>query len=142
MSVDGIGARGVDCRLHGAERAERLRVARAEVFHAVDEVIELDGGYAFRLPPDDATARRAFGFVLEERRCCSFLTFDLTFEPERRALWLALRGGPDAKAFLDAELLPSAGVSLEPCGCGCDAPDGACNVAFGEPFDLEPTPEP
>ena len=71
---------------------------------AVRERREVPGGYAFRFDAD------AFGdvarFVVNERRCCPFLTFVIELSPEAGPLWLRLTGPGGTREFLDAELPP------------------------------------
>ncbi len=35
-----------------------------------------------------------------ERQCCSFLTFELLFEPDHGPIWLRVRGSEEVKSFL------------------------------------------
>jgi hypothetical protein len=37
-----------------------------------------------------------------ERRCCRFLRFDITIEPDGGAVWLSLTGPPGTREFLAA----------------------------------------
>jgi hypothetical protein len=66
------------------------------------ERADTPGGYSFSFPPE------AFGdvarFVANERKCCPFLTFELTVAPPDGAVVLRLTGPEGTRAFLDAEL--------------------------------------
>lgn len=68
----------------------------------VQEREEVPDGYAFRFMPEalDDLAR----FVSNERKCCPFLTFELTVAPANGPVWLRLTGPEGTRAFLDAEL--------------------------------------
>lgn len=68
-----------------------------------EEMRRIEGGLAFRFPASAAFARRVLEFVELERRCCPFLTFEIIFEPEGRALWLALGGDARVEAFVRSE---------------------------------------
>ncbi len=72
------------------------------LFEAFEERQELDDGVSWRF------AAERFGdlcrYVDNESRCCPFLTFTLEVSPGRRALWLRLTGGAEAKAFLLSEM--------------------------------------
>ncbi len=69
---------------------------------AVQEVEELPEGFAFRFEARDleAVAR----FVANERKCCPFLTFELTVTPAEGPLWLRMSGPSGTRDFLAAEL--------------------------------------
>ena len=66
------------------------------------ERIDTPGGYSFRFAPEafDDVAR----FVANERKCCPFLTFELTVAPPDGGVVLRLTGPEGTRAFLDAEL--------------------------------------
>jgi hypothetical protein len=68
-----------------------------------EEMRSIEGGLAFRFPATTAVAQRVLEFVEIERRCCPFLTFEIIFEPEGRALWLALGGDERVEAFVRSE---------------------------------------
>lgn len=67
---------------------------------AVAEVRETDGGYAYRLPSDAAWLIEAANLIDLERRCCPFLRFQLTVEPDGGPIWLELSGPRGTKEFL------------------------------------------
>ena len=89
----------IACSLSGAELAERGDEVN-DLFVAVEQVRELDDGYAFRFDGSDASAASLLTFVLAERRCCPFFTFELTFEPNVGAIWVQLRGSAAIKEFV------------------------------------------
>lgn len=69
---------------------------------AVQEVIELPNGFAFRFPETayDAVTE----FVGRERLCCTFLTFSIEVVHGRGPLTLTLTGADGIKDVLRAEL--------------------------------------
>src|SRR5206468_1138120 len=92
--------------LNTEERARRALLAgplRAQA----QEVRETETGYAIRLPEQPSAHQDAFELALLERRCCPFFRLELTFEPGPGAVWFALGGSPDVKAFLAASGLMS-----------------------------------
>ena len=96
------------------ERQSHFSLAR-ELFHVrAQERVALSDGYAIRLPHDalEDVAR----FVANERRCCPFMKFEITFGPESEPLWLRMTGPQGTKDVLDAEL------NLASC-CGCEQGD-------------------
>ena len=92
------------------ERQAHFELAK-ELFHErALERVALGNGYAVRFPSDalETVAR----FLANERKCCPFMVFELTFGPESAPLWLRMTGPEGTKDVLDAEL------SLTSC-CGC-----------------------
>jgi len=95
-----IGEIPVACNLTGAEYAMREEEVIANIFGSCEQVQELSDGYAFRFPGDEQWAARLLQFVIEERKCCPFFTFNLLFEPEKGPIWLQLRGDERVKLFV------------------------------------------
>jgi hypothetical protein len=92
------------------ERQAHFALAR-ELFHErALERMTLPNGYAVRFSSDalEAVAR----FVANERKCCPFMSFEVTLGPESAPLWLRMTGPEGTKDVLDAEL------NLTNC-CGC-----------------------
>lgn len=87
-------------RQRGHEIAELLGDARPEARQLVD-------GYALRFPGDDTWASRLLAFIVKERACCPFFTFELLFEPGSGPIWLHLRGPAGTTDFV-ADLLAGA----------------------------------
>jgi hypothetical protein len=83
--------------------ADELRVRGEEnsslFAHAVS-VQELPDGYAFIFPAADENAREVLAFVLAERACCPFFTFDLTFASPHESIRLSVRGREGVKEFV------------------------------------------
>ena len=89
----------IACNLTGAERVKRGEEVHS-LFQEVEQVRELDDGYAFRFPGGDTWAARLLEFTLTERRCCPFFTFELVFEPNAGPIWVHLRGSAAIKESL------------------------------------------
>lgn len=89
----------IACTLTGDEQAERGGKV-SHLFKAVEQVRELTDGYAFRFSGSDGTAARLLEFVLAERRCCPFFTFELVFGPNVSSIWVQLRGSSAIKTFV------------------------------------------
>jgi hypothetical protein len=90
----------IACLLSEREAAIRGEELAGGLFTAVEEVAELPDGYAYRFTSVVSQLEPLLGFIAAERRCCPFLTFELTFEPYGGPLWLRLRGSPQVKAFI------------------------------------------
>jgi hypothetical protein len=99
--VDAANELPIACTLSGAELAERGDEV-GDLFKAVEQVRELADGYAFRFSGSDASASSLLEFVLAERRCCPFFTFELVFEPNSGPIWVHLRGSSAIKEYVAA----------------------------------------
>jgi hypothetical protein len=104
----------IACDMSAIEPGSRARHAATagELFRAVEEIRELPGGYAFRLPNDSDVLLRVAEFVSLERLCCPFLSFALEVEPEGGPVWLRLSGREGVKAFIREEVSGLLGVSI------------------------------
>lgn len=87
------------CTLSTEERAQRADEVTDLLGDAL-EVRELQDGYAFRFPGSDDWATRLLDFIVVERRCCRFFTFELVFEPDQGAILLHVRGPEGVKELL------------------------------------------
>lgn len=85
------------------KRGEHIQTTD-ELFHSVEEVRELENGYAFRLANDGDVLLRAAQFVALEKLCCPFFAFTLEVEAEGGAVWLSLTGREGVKPFIMAEI--------------------------------------
>lgn len=83
-----------------------------QLFETVQDVRELDDGYALRLPGDTDTFLRAADFIANERKCCAFFRFVLDVEPSNGPLWLSLTGPEGVKEFLHSELGDQVGIKF------------------------------
>lgn len=85
-----------------AERPAHFQLIRQLFEKDMLERTEIPGGYSFSFPASsfDALAR----FVSNERRCCPFLSFELTVEPADGDLRIKLTGPEGTREFLNAEL--------------------------------------
>lgn len=90
----------IACLLSERDYAIRSEGLASGLFAAVDEVVELPDGYAYRFAGADSPLESLLEFIAAERRCCPFLTFELAFEPHGGPLWLRMRGSPRVKAFI------------------------------------------
>lgn len=74
-------------------------------------VRELPDGFAFAFPSDPVLAGQVLDFVLQERLCCPFFSFEIAFEPGDAPFRLEVRGPEGVKEFVGAglpeDLVPS-----------------------------------
>ncbi len=109
----------IACLLSERELAARREVLAHQLFPGVEAVEELADGYAYRLPGDERWTRNVLDFIVAERRCCPFFTFELVFLPQGGPLWLRLRGSVAIKTFVRDQLhaahglVPAAGAQSE-----------------------------
>lgn len=94
----------IACRLTDRQLAVRREEIQDHLLRHVAEIQELDDGFAYRFQSADLWASAVFDFIDRERRCCSFFTFEVVFEPNDGPLWLRLRGSSDVKAFIRHQL--------------------------------------
>jgi hypothetical protein len=86
-----------------AVQQERQRALYRHLRADVEEVVELEDGYAFRHSPSRAVLLAVAEFVANERLCCSFLEFRITVERAGGPVWLRMTGEGGAKRVLQAE---------------------------------------
>jgi hypothetical protein len=88
------------CSLSEQDKIKRGEELDGGIYKNIQQVQELPDGYAFRYPGDSEWAIKLMEFIVFERACCRFFTFELTFEPNQGPIWLRLRGGPGVKEFI------------------------------------------
>jgi hypothetical protein len=86
-----------------AVQQERQRALYRQLRADVEEVVELEDGYAFRHSPDRAVLLAMAEFVANERLCCPFFEFRITVERGDGPVWLRMTGAGEAKHLLQAE---------------------------------------
>src|SRR5262245_22730552 len=98
----------IACLLSERERAIRADEIMRDLIDAIESVVELDDGYAYRFPAGEPWADRVVEFMQAERRCCPFATYEVTFAPQQGPVWLRVRGSAAVKRFVREQLLPVA----------------------------------
>jgi hypothetical protein len=88
------------CTLSAAELRERGEDVVAPLFARVQRMEETPDGYCFAFPAEADGARDLLEFILSERDCCPFFTFELGFPSPHELVWLTLRGGEGVKEFV------------------------------------------
>lgn len=90
----------IACELsEGGQRSRREEISR-EIFGGCEDVRELEEGYEFVFPGDEEWVEKLTRFIVSERECCRFFTFELLFEPELGPVSLKMRGPAETKEFL------------------------------------------
>ena len=93
-----------DLAVWDSERKQRYETLTGEFRSQVEEMKELDDGYAFRVSSESASIIKLAEWVSLERLCCAFFKFALEVEPDGGPVWLRLTGGPGVKKFLRSEI--------------------------------------
>jgi hypothetical protein len=94
------------CDMTALNAHERQRYAqvREQLQKSVEEIREVDHGYAFRHSAEASTLVMLAEFISLESRCCPFLGFTLEVVPQHGPAWLTMTGPEGVKEFLRAEL--------------------------------------
>jgi hypothetical protein len=90
----------IACALSDRELNERVEGELTGLFARAEETTELDDGYEFRFPGSDDWAQRVAAFIVSERECCAFFTFELVVQPQDGPIILRLRGPDGVKEFV------------------------------------------
>lgn len=94
------------CRIDALTATERKRQAflARELKGSLEDVEELEDGFAVRFPARPILFLRLSEWIELERTCCPFLRFGIRFENPGRRIRLELRGPAGVKEFLESEL--------------------------------------
>ena len=85
-----------------AERSSHVALASALFVERVLERRDLADGYAFRFEADAVVDLARF--VMNERRCCPFLSFEISVASDGGPVWLRMTGPDGARELLAQEL--------------------------------------
>ena len=92
----------IACSLTTPELQERRSNLLQKVRGAALELKELEDGFAYRFPSDDALLADLFTLIQLEHQCCPFLRFSLIVAAGNGPVWLELTGPPGTKELLDS----------------------------------------
>jgi hypothetical protein len=87
-----------------SDKRKRWVALGVQVYAAVDELVELPDGFAFRLPDDAATFVTTAEYITLDRLCCKFLRWELRSEANGGPVWLRLTGPDGTKELLRSTL--------------------------------------
>jgi hypothetical protein len=97
----------IACTLSEPELRERKQTVLAALRTHVRSVVARADGYALELEPSDEAIAAAATLIRVERRCCRFVRFALTVEPDGGRVELVLTGPAGTREFLATWLAPS-----------------------------------
>ena len=93
----------IACNLTGDAQARRWESVRG-LLDRNHLVGELEDGYEFTFPGDADWAMRLTEFIVAERSCSPFFTFELAFGPGGGEILLRVRGPEGTKQFIGEQL--------------------------------------
>jgi hypothetical protein len=95
----------IACLLPNQEQAKRQKKIANDIFKGAEEIGELRDGFSFRYPGTDEWISKISEFIMFERKCCPFFTFELLFASNIGPVHLHIRGSKDVKEFIKKGLL-------------------------------------
>jgi hypothetical protein len=88
------------CTLEGRALRERREDLLPALAVRAEERLETPTGYRYRFRSTDESLEAIARTLRTERKCCRFLRFHLTFEPDLGPVWLEVSGPSGTKDFL------------------------------------------
>jgi hypothetical protein len=89
------------CTLDGDELRERRTGQLPGLLRRAVERVALADGYRWRFAPGDGLLSEIFALIDAERKCCRFLRFVVTTEPDLGPISLEITGPAGTTEFLD-----------------------------------------
>lgn len=68
------------------------------------ERLDIPNGIAVRFPGGASWCGKLTEFIVFERACCPFLSFNLDFEPHHGPVWMRVQGPPGSKELVQKEV--------------------------------------
>ncbi len=91
----------IACKLTDEEQQKRREELSRKLFSGREKINELEDGYEFVFPGGAEWATEVVRFVVLERECCPFFTFELVFEPHEGPISVRMRGPEGAKELIE-----------------------------------------
>ena len=91
----------IACELTPAELDVRREGLRAGLSALAQERVTITNGLRWRFAPSAEFLTAAVKVIDAERRCCRFLKFVLTVEPDSGDMWLEITGPEGTAEFLN-----------------------------------------
>ena len=95
----------IACKLTDGQQQRRREELSRELFSGREGTRELDDGYEFVFAGGADWAEKLVRFVVSERECCPFFTFELIFEPAGGPISLRVRGPEGVREFMREEVV-------------------------------------
>jgi hypothetical protein len=94
----------IACTLGPAAQQARRDDLLGALVRRADERFDVPNGYRLRFDARSGLLPAIVDAIEIERQCCRFLRFDVTVEPDERAVWVEFTGPPGTREFLAALL--------------------------------------
>lgn len=94
------GSSKIACTLSDGELNERVNFISQEVLSGISATVELEDGIELQFPGDESWLHKLTALIAAERKCCTFLHFEMSLLPNHGPILLRLRGESEAKEFL------------------------------------------
>jgi hypothetical protein len=93
---------GLTCNINGISPHERARYGHLveALRHAIQARRDLPDGYALQMDTKQIGTDGLVEWIELERKCCSFLGFEIRWTPKNEAVWLNLSGPEGVKDFI------------------------------------------
>jgi hypothetical protein len=88
------------CKLIGEELREKKELLKKEIFSQVKEVKEVSSGYILKFDDKNDILLKLTDYVMVEKECCPFFTFDFNVQPNAKGVSLKISGSDGAKEML------------------------------------------
>jgi len=92
------------CKMTTEELQIRLETVIANLKKKVQKKTEMENGYSFQFPGDNATITELEDFIKTEKECCDFLKIDYAVRGDQSMSMLYIEGPDGVKEFISAEL--------------------------------------
>jgi len=90
----------IACQLSAAEIEARREGLLPGLLLQAQERVPVDDGFRWRFAPSSEILAATARTIDVEGRCCRFLKFVLTIEPDEGSIWLEISGPPGTAKFL------------------------------------------
>ncbi len=90
----------IACLLPNYEQAKRRERITNDFLKGAEDIRELRDGFSFRYPGTDEWISKILEFIMFERKCCPFFTFELLFASNTGPVYLHIRGSKGIKEFI------------------------------------------
>jgi hypothetical protein len=96
----------IACTLQPAELAARVSELLPGIARLANSRVPIDGGYRFEFTSSTDCLGAIAAMIDAERRCCRFMRFQLTVEPDSGPVWLDVTGPAGTREFLSSLVAP------------------------------------
>ena len=104
MSPDTSGPVSLSCALSTPDFIARKETVIARVRSVITETHSLPDGFRFVIPATEENFSQVLSFVISERQCCEFFSFQISVPSGSADLHLSITGPDGAKEFIRNEM--------------------------------------